>query len=292
MTGDAREITIALGGKWHGRYGVAFCPAHANTKTPALSLKNAPDGRLLAYCHAGCSFTEIAQALRGRGLGGVHEPDPAAVAAREAADRLEAEKKRRQAARCWHESQAGTGTLVERYLRNRAIKIAVPDTLRFHPECWCGPVASKLPAMVAAVTAGDQLVGVHRTYLAEPGRKADLEKAKLMLGTCRGGAVRLSVGSGPLVVTEGIENGLSLVDELSGTRVWAALSASGLAALILPLEPAELVIAPDGDPAGLKAAADLARRATALGWRVRIMQPPGEKKDWNDVAQEAAHECA
>jgi integrase len=27
---DAREITVALGGKWYGRYGLAFCPAHHN----------------------------------------------------------------------------------------------------------------------------------------------------------------------------------------------------------------------------------------------------------------------
>jgi hypothetical protein len=34
---DARKITEALGGKWYGRYGLAFCPAHRNTVTPALS---------------------------------------------------------------------------------------------------------------------------------------------------------------------------------------------------------------------------------------------------------------
>lgn len=34
---DARTITAALGGKWYGRYGLAFCPARQNTVTPALA---------------------------------------------------------------------------------------------------------------------------------------------------------------------------------------------------------------------------------------------------------------
>ena len=43
--------------------------------------------------------------------------------------------------------------------------------------------------------------------------------------------------AGPLVVAEGIETGLSLADALEShwPRVWAALSASGLAGLRLPL---------------------------------------------------------
>ena len=44
------------------------------------------------------------------------------------------------------------------------------------------------------------LVGVHRTYLAEPGVKAFADGAKLMLGRCAGGAVRLSDGLGTLLV--------------------------------------------------------------------------------------------
>lgn len=34
---DAKTITAALGGHWHGGYGAAFCPAHPNIRTPALS---------------------------------------------------------------------------------------------------------------------------------------------------------------------------------------------------------------------------------------------------------------
>ena len=48
---DAETLARALGGKWFGTYGLAFCPAHDNTRTPALSVCNGRDGRLLAHCH-------------------------------------------------------------------------------------------------------------------------------------------------------------------------------------------------------------------------------------------------
>ena len=95
------------------------------------------------------------------------------------------------------------GTLAEKYLRARGITCDLPPTLRLHPNCWHGPTASKVPALVAAVSIGRKVVGVHRTYLAEPGAKAFGNESKMMLGRCAGGAVRLSGGPGPLLVAEG-----------------------------------------------------------------------------------------
>ena len=67
MTG-ARSLTLALRGRWYGCYGLAFCPAQLNTRTPALSLADGDDGRLLAKCFTGCTFPEIVEALRGLGI--------------------------------------------------------------------------------------------------------------------------------------------------------------------------------------------------------------------------------
>ncbi|MCH8859227.1 MAG: hypothetical protein IID54_06570, partial [Proteobacteria bacterium] len=111
------------------------------------------------------------------------------------------------ARRCWAEAGPISGTLAERYLRARGITCNLPPTLRFHANCWHGPTAAKLTAMVAAVSISRKVVGVHRTYLAEPGVKAFGKESKLMLGRCAGGAVRLSGGPGPLLVAEGIETG-------------------------------------------------------------------------------------
>jgi hypothetical protein len=139
--------------------------------------------------------------------------------------------------------------------------------------------------LVAAVELGGEMIAVHRTYLSDHGGKADVEPVKAMLGPVAGGATRLSDGTGPLVVAEGIETALSVLDGLVciSPRVWAALSAGGIEGLHLPDPPGELAIAPDPGSTGLKAADVLAVRARRLGWRVKIMQPP-DNGDWNDAA--------
>lgn len=42
---------------------MACCPAHEDNK-PSLSIKDADDGRILLYCHAGCDFESIIQSLK------------------------------------------------------------------------------------------------------------------------------------------------------------------------------------------------------------------------------------
>lgn len=288
----AKGITLALSGRWYGNYGLAFCPAHSNTKTPALRLRDGCGGRLLALCAAGCSFADVAAALRGLGLlngrGAAFTPDPAAEAQRRAEEDRERRKRMAQASKAWTEAQPIEGTLADRYLRARGIRAPLPLSLRFASAAWHGATAQRLPAMVAAVAIDADPVAVHRTYLVEPGGKAGVTPNKAMLGPVAGGAVRLSGGAGPLVVAEGIETALSLADALVdlSPRVWAALSTSGVAGLRLPNAPGEIAIAPDGDAAGRKAAETLAARAHAEGWRVRILPPPGDNLDWNDAARE------
>ena len=289
---DARMICQALDGDWYGDYGKAFCPAHPNTDTPALSVRNAPDGRLLVKCFAGCSGSEVLIALSKRGLlDGSTNRRSAPRLSKRCKTEQDAERRERieHARRCWGEAGPINGTLGEQYLRVRAITCELPQSLRFHSSCWHGPTKGQVPAMVAAVTIGGELIGVQRTFLAEPGVKAFEKSSKMMLGPCAGGAVHLSEGNGPLVVAEGIETALSLLSALPDPdlRVWAALSTSGMVGLVLPCQPGELVLAPDGDAPGMTAARQLSDRAKAAGWRVRIMQCP-EDRDWNDMWREEA----
>lgn len=288
---EAQRITQALRGHWHGSYGLAFCPAHQNTKTPALSLSDAPDGRLLLRCHAGCSFLSILDALRGLGIveghGTVPRTDPAEMARREAEQRREAMKKAEQARRCWTEAQPIEGTLAETYLRSRGITCALPDTLRFHPAAWHGATARRYPALVGLVQ-GVAHFAVHRTYLRPDGTgKAAIDPPKAMLGNVTGGAVRLADGHEALAVGEGIETALSLLcGPLRGSvAVWATLSAGGMKALHLPSRPGNLIIAIDNDEQGRAAAHDLAVKAEALGWAVTLFPAPTDQAggDWNDV---------
>ena len=283
---DARTIVLALGGKWHGLYGLCRCPAHGD-RTPSLSLSDGSNGRLLAKCHTGCNFAAIMEALRGLGLieggGAFVAPDPAAIAQREAQDRAEAAKRAAQAERLWQEAQPITGTAAEAYLRGRGIGGALPPVLRFHPACW-HQSAKRFPAIVARLE-GASGFAVHRTYLKADGTgKADVAPAKTMLGATAGGAVRLSQGHSALAVAEGIETALSLSCGLlsAPAAIWAALSTSGLASLRLPPIPSRLTIASDGDKAGREAAHALAERAAASGWAVSILPAP-DGADWNDV---------
>jgi hypothetical protein len=256
---DACTLTRSLGGRWHGRYGTAPCPVcqpERRRDQTALTLANGRDGRLLAHCkRAACDFRDIAAAA-GLRSGDYRGPDPAETAQREAETRAEAEKKARQAERLWHEAQPIEGTPAARYLRETRglAPERLPGTLRFHPECWHGATARRLPAMVARVEGGDGSA-VHRTYLRADGLgKAPIEPAKAMLGTVAGGAVRLTDGPGPLLAGEGIETTLATLslrgDETA--RAWAALSTSGLRSLRLPSQPGRLCIAPDGDAPALR----------------------------------------
>lgn len=283
---EPAQLTRRLGGKWHGYYGVAPCPCcqpERRKDQTALTLSNGRDGRLLAHCkRAECDFRDILAAL-GLSATVYRTADPQEVVKRKAQEMAEAKKNATQAKRCWEETQPIAGTLAETYLRNRAITCALPDTLRFHPECWHGPTACRLPAMVARIDGTDGFA-IHRTYLTAQGRKASVSPAKMMLGKSTGGAVSVFEHVGSLVVAEGIETALSLSSGLMSTpaTVWASLSTSGMVNLSLPSRTGKLIVALDGDDAGQSAAFKLAERASALGWQVGLLAAP-QGCDWNDV---------
>lgn len=126
---DARKITEALGGKWHGRYGVAFCPAHHNTVTPALSVGTGREGQLVVRCHTGCEFPDIMSALRDRGLS---EPNGSPQRDYKAEQAAADHKRAQQAMQVARETSPIIGTIAETYLRGRGITCPMPDMLRFH----------------------------------------------------------------------------------------------------------------------------------------------------------------
>jgi putative DNA primase/helicase len=286
MNTPAEQIIRALGGQWHGANGTARCPAHRD-RVPSLSVTDAV-GKALFHCHAGCSQGEVIAALRRRGLWGRGRLGAApTVAAKQQHDTKAEEASDRQrteaALRLYFEATPAAGTLVEDYLRTRGITIPVPDSLSFHPglrhrsgEVW--------PAMVALVTRGTdgEPIGIHRTFLSrDGGGKAPIDRQKMLLGPCRGGAVRLGPATLLLMVGEGIETCLAAM-QATGQSAWAALSTSGLRSLDLPPVVREVIVLADGDDAGESAA-----RTAGLRWRregrlVRIARPPAGA-DFNDV---------
>lgn len=215
--------------------------------------------------------------------------------------------------------QAGTART---YLSTRGLSDILADLpagLRYHPslDYWhptnSGPVRlGTYPALLAVVTSPkNRWVGLHRTYLRpdgsgklslpDPDDPLDTLPAKKLLsltpGATSGGAVRLYPPSSTLAVTEGIETALA-VRIATHLPVWAALSASALAALILPPGVRELIIYADLDKSatGQQAAQTLAQRY-CLSHRVRIATPSGllptdaRGIDFLDVLQEGSHGC-
>lgn len=195
----------------------------------------------------------------------------------------------------WDKTRAAPGTVVETYLRSRAIVLPVPDRLRFYPDLQHKSELgeSTHPAMVACVTdVDDKPFAVHRTWLRRDGAgKADVEPCRKTLGPMkdRGGAVRLAPAARELAVAEGIETSLSVM-QATGLPTWAALSTYGLKTLALPRLVESVAIFADGDDEGETAALFAARRWKLEGRQVRIVRPP-RGFDFNDVlAGRAPHD--
>ena len=154
------------GGRWHGRYGTCFCPAHDNRPHagddgfPMQSM-----GGLLAHCHAGCDFRgghfcpryatgglvlwRAALARHGLGLTRRRSSAGAGRMRRPRASGL------RAAQRLWNEAQPAPGSPVESLsAQGAALPPHLPESLRYHHACWHSPSRRKLPAMVFCGTDG------------------------------------------------------------------------------------------------------------------------------------------
>jgi hypothetical protein len=302
--GEAERVALALEARRAGRGGwLAFCPAHDNKETPALSIKEGQSGMLLVHCFSGCDARDVLAALRQRGIisgryekGEEGQLHPSAVWARERERAREAEDKLKRVRWFWGRAESAERTLVQTYLEvGRGLPLHSlpqfhePEKRRFKPSRRLVPAALRfrpkerhlsgadLPVMVALVTKPDGgICGLHRTFLASDGsRKAAVDPVRMMFGPVSGGAVHLAPAAEQLGFAEGIETALAFMIA-TGVPTWATLSTSGMARAELPPLPfaREVIIAADNDPAGVEAAEKLAARAVRDGRRVRIATPP------------------
>ncbi len=177
---------------------------------------------------------------------------------------IEAEKKAKDIAaalKIWNETADIIGTDAETYLRRRGIERSLPTSLRFHPRLsyWDmgednKPVfVGNFPALVAMVQRADgSFCGVHRIYLAAGGDgKANVRAPKKARGDIIGGAIRCCDDdeiTNEVGITEGIEDALSIPSLYDGQPAWAAVSARGVAGILLPEWITHPVFYPDNDP--------------------------------------------
>ncbi|WP_294211366.1 CHC2 zinc finger domain-containing protein [uncultured Sphingomonas sp.] len=278
----------------------ACCPLHAD-RTPSFTIYG-DDRRFRCFgCGEGGDVLDLVMKLYGVKLRGAIEMLDGGALREVEQQRAPAKPKpdlRPVAQRIVNSSVPIEGTPAEAYLRSRGITMALPHTLRFARLApptieGNGVLAANgpglLPALVAIVTdAGGQLVGLQRTYLTEDGRKAAVvatesdrkPKVKYSLGNVIGGAIQLGPPAASMLVTEGLEDGLTLAQAL-GRSVWVAAGTSMMPLMVLPDVTRAVVIGADGDEAGDIAAGKAAEAFGKAGLAVRIMRPTPPHKDFN-----------
>lgn len=200
-----------------------------------------------------------------------------------------------------------------RYLEARGIDFDVlgrlPRAVKLSPrEHWVlkedGEIVQEHygPALVSAMILPDNsFASVHRIWIdpVRPGEKADLDPPRKMWPSSDGAAIRLWRGehqlsetdmtakglSCPLVVCEGVEDGLSIAMMTPEFRVHAAGSLPGLAAYTPPACASEIIVAADNDWNKPQAQAQLAKaveRLRGFGKPLKVVRSP-EGKDFNDL---------
>lgn len=255
--------------------------------------------RVLWWSHAGDDARDVWRHLgldstQGRALSAKEAEK--ARAARKVAERAETARKMAYCREIWGGTVPADGTPVAAYLKSRGLFGAIPQTIRFHPAAPVAyptqdrPAPPTFPSMVAIATSPDgaSAAGLHVTALLPDGSgKAALRQPRRMFGELAGAVVQLSPipESGELAVAEGLETALSY-RALAGTPTWATLSTSLMRRFEPPPGVKRLVIAADGDPAGLEAARELAERASRRCECVVMAAPEGT--DWNDCLRGTA----
>lgn len=285
------EVCNALGARKNGAQWLARCVVHEDS-TPSMSLRATPDGRLLVHCHAGCDQAAIVDELKRRNLWPDGVRDDAVTRGR-----LSDAEREEKAREIWRAGRSASGTLVERYLRSRAITLKPPPTLRFIEDAFHAESGRNLPALIAAVAhwPSSSVTAVQRIFLRGDGEaKADVEPAKKSLGTLRGGAVRLAAAGYQLGLAEGIEDALSAMQLDPKLPCWATLGATNLVTVELPPLPqaSRVTIIADNDRAGMKAAYEAASRFRREGRTALIARPPKGAKDFNEALQQQARGVA
>ena len=209
------------------------------------------------------------------------------------------------------------GPPAERYLRQaRGIPMErmahPPGALRWAERVeWIDPETGEVfewrDCMVSAMTAGKAVVALHRTFLKPDGSaKAGRKKDKTMIGPASGAAIRVSPGpsglsptmaakkgrTDPLIITEGIEDALTLAVARPDCRVWAAGSLDLMRLFDWPACASAVVLAADNDWDKPEAVAAFERveahwRAQANGRPVAVIRA-ALGKDFNDMARGVA----
>lgn len=218
-------------------------------------------------------------------------------------------RKRTKAKGWWlHGQKELAGTPVEKYLAFRGIALSrlahPPGAIRFVPDAEHHDEVGEItnwPCMISAMCDNKgQIVAIHRTWLAKDGKgKAPVTPSKKIWPHGYNGAViRLAKGegllspedaarkgtSGPLVITEGIEDGLSIALACPEYRVWAAGTLGNIANVPVELPCVSRVVVFADNDAGAQARQQLDKAIAALKLKRSVTVARASMgKDANDL---------
>jgi putative DNA primase/helicase len=241
MTNDITEILESLHARRSGTGWIARCPAHED-KAPSLSLRVTETGRLLAYCHAGCSFRKIREAL---GLSGERfAPSPQKEETGPTPEQLEAQAK---AVRLWQGAKPA----------NPQHSYLIRKKIQAHQARQFGNTL--------LIPMQDARGDLWNCQLIFP----DGLKRFLKGGRTKGlfSVLGESSGADRIYIAEGFATAAT-IHELVGKPVFIGFSAHNLpeASRIVrrAFPKAEIVLAADADPAGEKYSEEAARAVNGL----------------------------
>jgi len=287
---------------WSNKYGGVYVCRNC-TKAKYSSPMN------LLMHHMGYSFREASDHVRAYfGING--SPNDLAVVRRLAQQpRQEIHVDPAKSIARMNRQWAGTrsveqGDPVFQYLMRRVPTLThVPQEIRLHPalEYWSTDdddklvMLGKFPAMlVRGFDAYNNMVQMHKTYLTEDGRKANVpnvKKTDMGIG-CNSFALRIGIPSETLGVCEGIETGLS-ASVMKGIPVWPCHSADIMANFEVPEiyqgVVRKLIIFADTDEIkngvrkGEICAKRLADKCRSQGLRSLIVRPAKVGTDFADL---------
>ena len=201
----------------------------------------------------------------------------------------DASKKRERMNSLWKSSKPiDGGDCASKYLRSRGIAIgADPTQVRYCLACPEPETMSTMRAMVAMVRdnkTGDP-IGMHRTYLSDDFKKADLKSPKKSIGKMACGSIRLMPVTDTVGIAEGIETALS-ASQLFDIPCWSSIDAGGMESFFPPDGVRKVVIFGDNDAnfKGQSSAYRLANKLYLKDFLVDDPQIPDTRgDDWNDV---------
>lgn len=279
----AQEATRKLGGKWHGSYGTAQCPAHTDNK-PSLSIT--PGYKAVLFkCFAGCTQEAVLAAVRGEG---VKTRLPQDLAAR--AERTGIDRRMLLALDIWDGAHPKLGDPALRYLKRRGLPDGGParyDPMSITKEADKDGHMRKLalPALVLPLRNEFGFRAIQRIFLTPEGEKARISSPKKLLGEIDGATIRIGTPRGPRInLAEGFEDARSAMMLNDLDHCWAVCGVHNYAHVDLPPDCRRVVIYSQHGQAAHEAIERAREHLTANGRSLGIVMPP-EGGDWNDAVR-------